>query len=198
MLYFALKLIENELKDYVAIHGTESNFTRANVSLGNIGMTEADGGQNLNDMLVISLVNLEEERTLKNNIPIIKSPTTGKLEAFNPFINLNLYVLFSANFANNYELALRMLGLVIRFFQGRFVFTSKNSLSLSPGNSEQFKLIFNLYTLTFEQLNHLWGSLGGKQVPSVMYRMWLVEEKDEQPKRSGELITDIEANTRTH
>ena len=38
----------------------------------------------------------------------------------------------------------------------------------------EIRLVPELYTLTFEQINHLWGSLGGKQSPFVMYKIRLV------------------------
>ena len=34
--------------------------------------------------------------------------------------------------------------------------------------------------MTFEQQNHLWGALGAKYMPSVMYRLALVAVRDEQ------------------
>ena len=39
----------------------------------------------------------------------------------------------------------------------------------------ELRLHPELYTLTFEQINHLWGSLGGKQSPFVMYKVRLVK-----------------------
>jgi hypothetical protein len=54
---------------------------------------------------------------------------------------------------------------------------------LDPGI---IKLIVELYTLNFEQQNHLWGFLGAKYMPSVMYkaRLLSIQEAhaaDDQP-----------------
>ncbi len=195
MIFDALSLIETELKNYIEIKGG-GVFSPPYAQLGNVASIDSGStGQNLSDSLVISLVNLEEERTLKNVRSYSKSPITGNLELYNPPINLNLYILFSANFESNYEQSLMMLGLVIRFFQGKPVLTLSNSSGNAIGTEdENLRIIFNLYTLTFEQLNHLWGSLGGKQLPSVLYRVWLVEEKELQPKRSGVPIQDIQSS----
>jgi len=51
-----------------------------------------------------------------------------------------------------------------------------------------------LYTLTFEQLNHLWGSLGGRQVPFAMYKLRLVGLTDRKIIRTTPLIQEIDTN----
>jgi len=49
----------------------------------------------------------------------------------------------------------------------------------------------DLFSLTFEQINHLWGSLGGKQVPFVLYRARLLSLTAKEIKETGAPITDI-------
>ncbi|MEL6143234.1 MAG: Pvc16 family protein, partial [Bacteroidota bacterium] len=58
--------------------------------------------------------------------------------------------------------------------------------------NNDLRVTFNIYTMTFEQLNHLWGALGGKQLPSALYRVYLVQLKDEQVREGGRLIEQIE------
>ena len=48
-----------------------------------------------------------------------------------------------------------------------------------------------LHSLTFEQINHLWGSLGGKQVPFVMYRARMLSLTADEVLGRGDPITDI-------
>jgi hypothetical protein len=48
--------------------------------------------------------------------------------------------------------------------------------------------------MTFEQINHLWGSLGGKQVPFAMYKARLVAVSDHRSLGQGRLIEKIEGN----
>lgn len=190
MLSQALKLVQKELDHYIAQNGGSVG----EVLLANIATL--DTNEPPSEGLIVSLVNIEEERTLKNVSSHALSPVTGRVEYTNPPIHLNLYLLFAANFPN-YEKNLRMLSLVIRFFQGKSVFTAQNSVIIPSDNIElspNFRLLFNIYTLTFEQLNHLWGSLGGKQFPHVLYRAWLVEEKDNKPIGSGDVIVDVEGN----
>ena len=42
---------------------------------------------------------------------------------------------------------------------------------------ESFKLIFDLYSPTLEEVNHLWGTLGGRQYPFVLYVLRMLELK---------------------
>lgn len=188
MLRWALQLVKKELADYI---DRDSQLPSISVNLGNIALAESDS-DNLDKGLVISLVNIEEERTLKNTPSYQRSPVTGKLEYFNPPVNLNLYLLFTA-YMDDYENSIAVLSSVLKFFQGKSIFTYQDSSERVPNEeANNVRLLFNIYTMTFEQLNHLWGSLGGKQMPHVMYRVWLVEEKDQRPIQSGDVITDIQ------
>ncbi|MFZ2899284.1 MAG: DUF4255 domain-containing protein [Saprospiraceae bacterium] len=200
MIHDALRLIREELQDYINAN-QESGEPATEVVLRNIGMLDSDSAD-LDDRLVITLVNIEEERTLKNIPSFQKNNNSNTVTYQNAPVHLNLYVLFSANFVSGsepYEMALLRLSHVIRFFQMKNVFTIQTSTDnaflnsvFDPGRN-QIKIILNLYSMTFEQLNHLWGSLGGKQVPSAMYRCWLVELQDDKLSKSGALIEEIKS-----
>src|SRR5690606_1755615 len=81
------------------------------VVLGNIALAESQDHQsNVNGRVVLSLVNIEEESTLKNSLHYLKN--NSEVTYRNPPINLNLYLLFSASFPGNedaYGLALKRL-----------------------------------------------------------------------------------------
>ena len=117
----------------------------------------------------LTLVSVEEERVLKCQTTAVVDEA-GRVSHVNPDLKLNIYMLVTANFAN-YPTALEHLSAVIRFFQAKNVFTSKNSPLLPDSVA---KLVAELYTLSFEQQNHLWGALGTKYMPSVLYRIRLL------------------------
>jgi len=197
MIDKALEVIRTEVKNY--IENQDGIAPEFEVLLENIAFLETDE-ENLRNKLIISLVNIEEERALKN-IPTHRiSPVNGRVEYKNAPVYLNLYLLFSVNLKPYIE-SLRVLSYVIQFFQSRNSFTAANSpesFVADEGSAEKidyqnFKLVFNIYTLTFEQLNHMWGALGGKQVPSVMYRVWLTELEDKRLKGAGELIEQVQS-----
>ena len=55
------------------------------------------------------------------------------------------------------------------------------------------KLIVEMISLTFEQQNHMWGTLGAKYLPSVLYkvRMLVVQRSAEAP---ASLVSEVQTN----
>lgn len=140
------------------------------------------------DRIGVSLVNAEEERVLRTQLP---EPTfvDGRQVLLEPEIKLNLDVLFAANF-KLYPQSLKALSRVITFFQCHPRFSSDEYPDLDPAIT---RLIPELRSLGFEQLNQLWAFLGGKQLPSVVYRVRLVVLQDIEPRGIGQPITTIRA-----
>ena len=128
--------------------------------------------------MVLTLVNFSEEAALKNVAAVSRSPS-GSINYQNPPVYLNLYLLFSATYTN-YATALSRLAQVITFFQSKKTFTLSNSpgavTNISP--TTDLTLHVDLLTLNYEEVNNLWGSLGGKQLPFSMYRGRLIEIQD--------------------
>ncbi len=188
----ALTLVLSQLNQY--IHHADENplGTTDPVILGNISQLENSAVANaLENKIVLTLVNLGEENTLKNNQAY--SVTPSGINYHNPPIYLNLYLLFSANYAN-YDTALKRLTQVMTFFQGKSIFTLSNS-SGSPQTTSataDISLTLDLMSLSFEEVNQLWGSLGGKQFPSVVYRGRLVMVLDQRLLDSGGIIEEID------
>jgi hypothetical protein len=129
---------------------------------------------------------VEEDRISKS--PDNFRKVNDKIEYRNPKIFLNLFVLFAVNKAD-YLQSLKELSLVIQFFQQKFYFDLSNSPSLDVKID---KLLMELHSLNFEQLNHLWGVLGGKYIPSVLYKMRVVGIEDETIINTAEPILEIE------
>jgi len=176
MISKALTLLIRELNAYIDSVDQAGGAGPAVAELGNIALIENGGGNGnqLSEKIILSLVNVEEEKRLKNSRNYISNG--NQVEYINPPININLYLLFSANF-DNYTTALKRLSQVIEFFQGKYVFTvsdSPNAGFATDPQMKDLKLILDIHTLNFEQINDLWGSLGGKQVPFVMYRTRLL------------------------
>ncbi|OUL30894.1 hypothetical protein BV378_03230 [Nostoc sp. RF31YmG] len=191
MIFDAMRLIQVGLQRYILEMEPELGPGQV-VLIDNIGMAEELGGANnqLNGHVVMSLVNLQEEATLKNasHYRLINGRTIYQ----NPPVNLNLFILFSS-LHNQYETALRLLSRVLEFFQSQ----QEISFTSTPGNggiSRNVRVIPDLYSLSFEQLNQLWGSLGGKQVPFVMYRARLVTIEAQKRQAESEVISGVSVN----
>jgi hypothetical protein len=189
MIYEALQIISEQLDNYLTSEGL-SNL----VKLENIALIEttAENSDKLTGKVILTMINLDEEKTLKNqpNYKVINKQNT---EYKNPPIYLNLYLLISAN-CNTYVNSLRSISKTIEFFQGKSTFTSENTSYTTKEDFDvlnSFKLIVNLYTPTFEELNHIWGTLGGRQLPSVVYQIQLVEIDKKELTATGPVILEI-------
>lgn len=116
--------------------------------------------------IIVTIVNIEKEVTGQNN-----SAQAGGSAMINrtPPLYINLYVLFSAYFSSsNYPEALRFLSFVIAYFQYKNVFTKANTPRLDDRIE---KLICELATISPEQVNNIWSSLGAKYMPSAIYKV---------------------------
>ena len=199
MIFKTLEYISLNLNDYFMSGPTPMDSARdgAPVVLENVAKIEnPDANFGGSNKLILSLVNVEEESALKNQKAY--RIRNNEVEYERPPVTLNLYVLFSANF-DTYTNSLKVLSRLMEFFQSKNFFTfaedpvdNDASLKLSQEERDCFKIHFDLYTLTFEQLNHLWGSLGGKQVPSAMYKVRVVRLKRNRLLEGGGVIERIQ------
>lgn len=188
----SLRFIKEELSNFLI---NDLGDSGVDIELGNIALFETENSSNVDEKLIITLVNLEEESTLKNSRNYQKT-INGGINYVSPAVFLNLYLLFCCNY-NLYDTALKRLGDIILFFQQRSRFDINSATSLVNENlfSEQnyeFRLTFELYTLTFEQINHLWGSLGGRQIPSIMYKARLIRIDDTRARRVIPPIEEVQ------
>ncbi len=157
---------------------------------GNIARLES-GDTNLNigelrTKVVLTLINIEEEKSLKNSPHFRKENQT--IRTFSPVLHLNLYLLFSCA-DETYLSALTKISRIIGFFQRQNTFTPANAAVAFPAGIE--KLMLDLFTLNFEQMNHVWGCMGGKYHPSVLYKMRLLFIQESLPD-GGDVIETIQ------
>jgi len=192
MIYEALQILKEQLENYfVNIDFGTGNF----VALENIALLETshDNADNLKGKVVLTLLNLEEEATLKN-LPHYRI-VDGSTKYRNPAVHINIYLLISAN-CDTYAKSLRSISKVIQFFQGKNVFTSANTVynrdeNVAFDDLESFKFILELYTPSFEELNYVWGTLGGRQLPSVIYKIQLVSIDQGKTISESEVIHQL-------
>ncbi len=162
------------------------------VVLGNVSSLESgqdSATQPLTNAGIATVVNIEQEPTLRNqpyHRKVNGDDGLPKIVGQPPEVFINVYVLFSAN-KNQYTESLRLIGDIIEFFQSRNVFTD----AVLKGVGIE-KLIFDLHTLNFEALNHLWGIHGSKYLPSVLYKMRLLVIQRQSPQDVG-VVTGVGA-----
>jgi hypothetical protein len=182
MISDAVAYIRREVVAYLGVADTD-------VVAGNIPLLKEDANAR---GLYVSVVNLEEEHTLRNTGHALRQ--NGAVRYQEPPVHLNVYLLFAAAF-DNYETGLLRLSQAIELFQSRRVFEAATA---SPGIAFPVsleRLIFDFYDLTLEQLNHLWGVLGGAYFPSALYKVRLVTIQRDVTL-AGPEITGIHLETR--
>jgi hypothetical protein len=199
MLSHALTIVINELEKHLAdtygVAGATPQVRLGNIAEGVGGAT----GMVPRDVLSFSMVNIREEKTLKNLSNQVRNDATLKVVFENPPLFLNFQILLVATHSS-YVNALLMLSRAIRFFQFTNVFdqdsVTPSSLTFNaPVNPldqlETFKLVFDLYSPPMEEVNHLWGTLGGKQFPFVLFTLRLLELKFKAAQGEAGLISEV-------
>jgi hypothetical protein len=156
-------------------------------------LMELDGtvAPNTNNKLVLTLVNIE-----KDSMPYrLNQPTRGiddRQLMYSSPLYLNLYLMMSANFgAGNYSEALKTISQAISFFQQQAVFDRQNCPGL---DSRIEKLILDMENLKIPDLNNLWSLMGGKYLPSVLYKVRMITVDTGAIVQQVPVITDPRQN----
>jgi hypothetical protein len=194
MIHPVLKFLGEQLNDYVdQVKKPGDGIEAPYVILQNISRLDEDALKTTNKILV-SLLNIAEESTLKNNPDHIMMKNDSVAYG-NPPLNLNLFIMVTS-FMTNYENALIYLSYAITFFQGKYSFTLKNSTTEVEGLPDDFHIILDIYTLGFEQLNYVWSTLGGKQHPFICYKVRLLKMERESTQEVRGIIKEIQIDDR--
>lgn len=201
MLSHALTIVINELETHLSSTYGAPNVAPqvrlANIAegLGNAGAA----GTVPRDILAVSMVNIREEKTLRNVSNVRRDDARMRVVYQNPPVFLNFHIMVVATHGI-YANALLMLSRTILFFQTNNWFDHNSVVPASlttnaPTNPLDrlvaFKLIFDLYSPTMEEVNHLWGTLGGKQYPFALYTLRLVEMELNVVQREAAAISQV-------
>ncbi|KAF2338322.1 DUF4255 domain-containing protein [Flavobacterium tistrianum] len=195
MIFEVIQIITEQVNNYLEEIGLDKSVVPENIAFlesQNEDITDA-----LKNAVALTIINLDEEATLKNfpNHTIENTKTIYK----NSVINLNLYLLFSAN-RDKYVNSLKDISKIIEFFQGKKLFTQANTIfnrnSSAMSNVDNFRFTVELYTPTFEELNYIWGTLGGKQLPSALYKVSMIQIERNIAQAEGELIGEFTGITK--
>jgi hypothetical protein len=185
MINEALVFVAAELNSFL-----KSTFSVAEDKVTIASIVNIDGSvpvKNL-DKIVITLINIEHETSIRN-MPSIKVNQASKTSVhINPPLHINLSLLFSASFTD-YQEALKFISGTISFFQGRYLFDKQSSPKLNPGIE---KLIFELDKTTYQEWSFLWGMLGGRYLPSVIYKMRMLTIQENVATAETPLIREVD------
>ncbi|MBO9731386.1 MAG: DUF4255 domain-containing protein [Chitinophaga sp.] len=141
---------------------------------------EGGGEELFHDKVILTLASVEEENALRNNYPLREVGSSFVQEKSAVYINA--YLLFSAKY-DSYVTSMQAISQVIGCFQ------ANRRISITVNGEEQDAII-NLHNLGFENLNNLWTVMGGRYLPSVIYKARVLMFQ-QAPPVNGSLITDI-------
>jgi len=106
--------------------------------------------------IIVTLINVEEE-------------TYGTVRDYtNKPVHISLSVLISVMAESDYIESLNYLSSVIQFFQANVVLEQSNTPQLHESIS---KLDFSIVNSDLRDIGGLWGALGAKHLPSVVYKV---------------------------
>jgi hypothetical protein len=129
-------------------------------------VVELDGSESLaiEDKLILSFVNIQREGGRPAPVPQL-SP--GSHAASGREFTISL--LISANLGgHHYAGSLQLLSAAIRFFEDRAVLPATLSPDLPP---EIERISVEMANMTFQELENLWSLLGGRYLPSALYKV---------------------------
>ncbi len=157
------KFVEQLSTDGLVIYINDLQGINVKLGAQNVAEFQSEGNSFNGDNLLVTIIRIEEESTLKNfpNQRLVENGGSFKLDKRFPKIHLNYYLLFSCTL--QYDKAVAVIYRTIKFFQHqrKFVFTA---------DEDDIELNMELCSPSFEQLNNIWGMLGGKQIPNVIYK----------------------------
>lgn len=164
MIQEVIPLIAAEVRDFLI-----SRFDASGDVVKLSSLANQDGSTALKEenVVVVTLVNIERDGS---NLYISSRGNTP--------VHINLYVMFSAYFAD-YAESLKFISGVIAYFQGNPTFVH---------NGNELKIEF--FNIDFRELSNLWTAVGGKYLPSVVYKFRTLDMdedliRDEIPPITG-------------
>ncbi|MDR3705687.1 MAG: DUF4255 domain-containing protein [Paludibacteraceae bacterium] len=165
MIYSALNIIVSKINDYLKLRfSSNSNYLEL------CNLLDQDGSLAIVDSnkIIATLINIERETAFGINHQILPN-NNGKHALTNPPVYINLYILFTSVYTGkNYSEGLKFISSIIEYLQANLVFDHANTPQLGPKIE---KLTFEIVNLDIQNLSQLWGAIGGKYMPSILYKI---------------------------
>ncbi len=186
MIDVCLNALLTELNSYIK---SKIGIVEQKVVLANLVGQDGFPAIEEDNKIVMSLVDIAKEDLGTNAKEYI--PQGQGFIAKNPAITFNIYVLFSVHFKTQQMLeGLKYLAMVIAFFQSKAHFTVQNTPLLQQGSLDNISV--ELMGLNAQEKSNLWGYLGAKYVPSILYKIGMISIEDSLFVTEVPEIKDVE------
>ncbi len=164
MIDRAVELVAARLNQRLRLHLQSDEDL---VVVANVVDSDGTPAASVVDKLAFFVVNVQKDDLSQTRRGTL--PTGGRLAAMQEPLHLNVFVMAAAGYSDgNYPQALKLISHALRFFQAHPVFDRRTAPELPSGLE---RLVLDIENLEYEQLSHLWGVLGGRYLPSVLYQM---------------------------
>ena len=118
------------------------------------------------DKIVVFVSNITEDTVARN---VSRTPGIDSHTRMQQPLSLYIHFVVAANFeAVKYTQALNALSRSVQFFQAFPVFDQSNSPDMVSKGID--RLSVEMESLGIDSISQLWGTLGGRYLPSVVYR----------------------------
>ncbi|WP_373399007.1 DUF4255 domain-containing protein [Algoriphagus halophilus] len=155
----------------------QHGFSENKVVISNLVDLDGSSPLEVDDKVVMFLLNLGEEPSLKNHSSRLGAFDGAGFQSKSPILYLHLHVVFCANFRNKkYIEGLNYLSQIVSFFNKNRIIDTCN---FGAGVSKKIeKISFELCSLSFDSMSHIWSSIGAKILPSSIYKISLIAIDD--------------------
>ncbi len=168
MIDAAIDHIATELNQYV-----RRTFSLNEDMVVVSSLLEQDGAVSVPvyNKLVLFLVNIEKDTTPQQRKPHTHTDVARVIES-SPPLHLNLYLMVAGNFSGgNYAEGLKFISAAVSFFQRQAVMDRTSTPALDRRIE---RLMLDVENMSMQDLSSMWGMLGGKYLPSVLYKVRMV------------------------
>ncbi|MCF6257982.1 MAG: DUF4255 domain-containing protein [Gammaproteobacteria bacterium] len=168
MIDVAISHIASELNQYI-----RRTFSLSEDMVVISNLLELDGtvSAHVNNKLALFLVNVEKDNTPQQQAHL-NAPGVERSVVSTPPLYLNLYLMVAGNFnGSNYSEGLKFVSTAVSFFQRQPVMDRYNTPALDKRIE---KLVLDIENMNMQDLSSMWGMLGGKYLPSVLYKVRVV------------------------
>nr|MBC6963401.1 hypothetical protein [Roseobacter litoralis] len=162
MIDLALGLVADRLNAHLV---SRYGVSDALVSVSPLSDGEGKPTADARNRLVMFLTNIAQDATPRAAAGTRSSVQMTQARA----IHLDIYfMLASAYDAETYSEGLKLISSALAFFQANPVMTPRNTPDMPAGLNQ---LSLEISNLKVEEMGQMWGNLGGRYVPSVMFKM---------------------------
>lgn len=165
MIQYALKAIEDDVNAFFKQRRGNSMDTMVLSSLS--GAQEGNSPSSENKIYLF-LTRISEEFNVPTNG--YRRTSSGEMQQVNEPAHLCLHIMLAAVF-KDYPTGLQVLSEVIGYLNGKLLFTRDNTPSM---HKDLERFVLKMVTLDYSQQSLLWGTLGAKYSPSVIYSLRLL------------------------